>query len=222
MHEVIDIKSLVTELMGCDPYDGFDPSGYSLDLRGWQSEHPYFEAIISQTRPRLLLEVGSWKGASAIHMAKVARRFVPTAQVLCVDTWLGSHRVLWLDHEARSQLNLRHGFPQQYFQFLANVALSNLQDSIFPLPMTSYSATDILARFGLKFDVIYIDAHHDEEEVISDIRRCFNLLRGGGTMFGDDYSTQEPGVIKAVNRFAADHGLYLSVAREKWAMQKPA
>ena len=109
----------------------------------------------------------------------------------------------------------RLGFSQQYFQFLANVALSQLQDSVFPLPMTSYSATDILSRFGLEFDVIYIDAPHDEDEVARDIRRCYDLLRPGGTMFGDDYAIAEPGVIKAMNRFAAGRGLYLSVAREK-------
>jgi predicted O-methyltransferase YrrM len=221
MPEATDIKSFVTELMGSNPYDGFDASGYLLDITGWKSTHPYFEGIIAKTRPRSILEVGTWKGASAINMAKLARRHVPTAQVLCVDTWLGSHRALWMYPESRRQLNLKHGFPQQYFQFIANVVLSNLQDSIFPLPMTSYSATDILARSGLKFDVIYIDAHHDEDEVLSDIRRSFGLLRAGGTMFGDDYAVEEPGVIKAVNRFAADHGLYLNVAKEKWAVQKP-
>lgn len=220
MSRVTDIRSFVIELMGSNPYDGFDTSGYSLDVTGWQSQHPYFEAIIAQTKPHLILEVGTWKGASAINMANLAKRLDPTAQILCVDTWLGSHRDLWLNHEIRKQLNIKHGLPQQYFQFLANVVLSKLQDTIFPLPMTSYAATNIIAHFGLKFDVIYIDAHHDEEEVMSDIKRCFDLLRDGGTMFGDDYSVGERGVIRAVNRFAADHGLYLSIAREKWAIQK--
>ncbi len=221
MSPISDVKSLVVALMGSNPYDGFDASGYSLDVTGWQSQHPWFEAIISQIRPRRILEVGTWKGASAIHMAELARKLDPAAQVLCVDTWLGSHRVLWLNPEFRKQLNLRHGFPQQYFQFLANVVLSNLHDAIFPLPMTSYSATDIIASTGLTFDLIYIDAHHDEDEVASDLRRCYPLLRPGGVMFGDDYSGAEPGVIRAVNRFAADSALYLSTAQEKWALRKP-
>jgi SAM-dependent methyltransferase len=222
MKDIHDIKPLVLELMGSNPHEGFDASGYKLDASGWQSHHPWFEQIIGQIRPRRILELGTWKGASAIHMAKIARRLDPQAQVLCVDTWLGSHRVLWMRPDYRKELAMKNGFPQQYFQFLANVALSGLQEAIFPLPMTSYCATDILKLSGVVFDLIYIDAHHDEDEVIRDVRRCYDLLRVGGVMLGDDYSAAEPGVIRAVNRFAADQGLYLTTQQEKWAFQKPA
>jgi len=216
------VKDFVVRLMGTNPYDDFDAASRPLDLTGWQSRHPWFEGIIAQLKPRAILEVGTWKGASAVHMAQVARRFNPQAEVLCVDTWLGSHRVLWSTPEYRRQLDLKNGFPQQYFQFLANVVHSGLQDAIFPMPMTSYAATDILLASDLRFEVIYIDAHHDEDEVYGDMRRCWKLLRPGGIMFGDDYLHNEPGVLKAVNRFAAETGLYLSTQVEKWALQKPA
>ena len=207
--------------MGSNPFDGFDASGYRIDITGWQSNHPWFEEIVAQLKPRAILEVGTWKGASAIHMARLARKLDARAQVLCVDTWLGSHRVLWTNPDFRRQLDLKHGYPQQYFQFLANVVLSGLQDAIFPLPMTSYCATDVIGAAGVQFDLIYIDAHHDEQEVFDDIRRCFPLLRPEGIMFGDDYMASEPGVVRAVNRFVADHGLYLNTAQEKWGFRKP-
>lgn len=215
------IRDLVVGLMGSSPYDGFDPAPWPLDVTGWGSTHPWFNDILAQFKPRSILEVGTWKGASAINMARQARRHVADAQVLCVDTWLGSHKVLWSTPDYRRQLLLRNGFPQQYFQFLANVVHSGLKDAIFPLPMTSYAATGILRDAGMAFDVIYIDAHHDEEEVLGDVRRCWDLLRPGGMMFGDDYLTTEPGVIAAVNRFAADRKLYLHTAAEKWGIQKP-
>ena len=142
-----DIKSFIVGLMGSNPYDGFDAAAYQLDVTGWGAHHPWFEQIIAQVKPRLILEVGTWKGASAIHMAKTARRFNPGAQVLCVDTWLGSHKILWTRPDYRSQLLLKNGFPQQYFQFLANVVHTKMQDSIFPLPMTSYAAASGHGRF---------------------------------------------------------------------------
>ena len=216
------VKDFVLSLMGGNPYEGFDMAGRQLDVTGWQFRHPWFESIITQVKPRAILEVGTWKGASALLMANYARRANPQAEVLCVDTWLGSHRVLWSNPEYRRQLLLKNGYPQQYFQFLANVILSGMQDAVFPMPMTSYAATDILSASDLRFEVIYIDAHHDEDEVYSDIRRCWKLLRPGGTMFGDDYLVTEPGVVKAVNRFAADTGLYLHTQAEKWALQKTA
>jgi hypothetical protein len=216
------VKDFVLSLMGTNPYEGFDTAGRQLDVTGWQFRHPWFESIITQVKPRAILEVGTWKGASALLMAGVARRMNPQAEVLCVDTWLGSHRVLWSNPEFRRQLLLKNGFPQQYYQFMANVVLSGMQDAIFPMPMTSYAATDILSGSPLRFEVIYIDAHHDEDEVHGDMRRCWPLLRPGGTMFGDDYLPNEPGVVKAVNRFAAEQGLYLHTQAEKWALQKPA
>ena len=214
------VKDFVVSLMGANPYDGFDTAGRQLDITGWQFRHPWFEAIITQLKPRSILEVGTWKGASAILMAQLARRFNPQAEVLCVDTWLGSHRVLWSTPEYRRQLDLKNGYPQQYYQFLANVVLSNMRDVIFPMPMTSYAATDILLASTLRFELIYIDAHHDEDEVYGDVKRCWKLLRPGGTMFGDDYLVTEPGVVKAVNRFAAEGGHYLHTQAEKWAIQK--
>jgi len=221
VNRLLDVKAFTLHVMGSNPYEGFDTTGYSVDIAGWHSHHPLFESVISQLRPRLILEVGTWMGASAIHMAQLARRLEPGVQILCVDTWLGSHPVLWSTPEYRAQLRLKHGYPQQYFQFLANVVLSGLQDTIFPLPMTSYSATSLLVACGPQFDAIYIDAHHDEPEVTSDLQRCFEVLRPGGVMFGDDYSPGEPGVLKAVNRFVADRALYLTTAQEKWALQKP-
>ena len=215
------IKEFIVSLMGEDPYAGFDASGFKIDTTGWQSEHPWFEGIINQIKPRYILEIGTWKGASAINMARVARRHDAAAEVLCVDTWLGSHRVLWTNPTYRQALALKNGYPQQYFQFLANIKLSSLSDAIFPLPMTSYAATDLLLRSGRKFDLIYIDAHHDEDEVYGDIKRSWELLRPGGMMFGDDYTNEEPGVLKGVNRFAAEEGIYLSTLREKWGCQKP-
>lgn len=214
------VKEFIVELMGTDPYDGFDVTSRKLELTGWQSHHPWFEGIISQLKPRTILEVGTWRGASAIHMAQLARKYVADAEVLCVDTWLGSHRVLWKNAEYRRQLELRNGFPQQYYQFLANVVLTGQRDAIFPLPMTSYSATNIISQSDLRFDLVYIDAHHDEDEVYSDMKRCWQLLKAHGVMFGDDYTNAETGVLKAVNRFAAETGLYLSTMQEKWSLQK--
>src|SRR5690349_3453691 len=101
MDAITDIRSLVIGVMGANPYDGFDASRYQRDITGWQSTHPWFAQIIGQVKPERILEVGTWKGASAIHMAQLAKQVNPRAQVLCVDTWLGSHRVLWTTPEYR-------------------------------------------------------------------------------------------------------------------------
>ena len=56
-----------------DPYRDLNDEASALDLQGWGSNHPIFAQIIAKIRPALIIEVGTWKGASAVHMARVAK-----------------------------------------------------------------------------------------------------------------------------------------------------
>ena len=52
--------------------------------------HPLAERLITELRPRLVIEVGCWKGASAVATAKALRARGLETPLICVDTWLGS------------------------------------------------------------------------------------------------------------------------------------
>lgn len=204
-----------------DPiYEGFDASPYKLDLQGWQSTSPVFEHIVNLLHPTSILEVGTWKGASAIHMAKLCKAKNIKADIVCVDTWLGSGPVWWTG-EFRKDLMLKHGFPQMYYQFLANVVLSGCQDVITPLPLTSFAAAHLFKEYDVIFDGIYIDSSHDLDETYIELNRFYPLVRKNGILFGDDYSANHPGVVTSVNRFAYEQQLMLTVHDCKWIMQKP-
>ena len=51
-------------LFDVDPYHGFDPSGFELDLRGWNSTPPLFERLIRERRPQTIIEVATAAGAA--------------------------------------------------------------------------------------------------------------------------------------------------------------
>jgi hypothetical protein len=51
-----------------NPYTDFDYTAYPEDVQGWGSTHPIFHILIDAIRPATIVELGSWKGASAIHM----------------------------------------------------------------------------------------------------------------------------------------------------------
>ncbi len=192
------------------------------DIQGWGSNSPIFEGVLKAIKPSLVIEIGSWKGASIIHMAKVAAAENLDTCFICVDTWLGSNETLWLDPEYRRSLRLRGGYPSMFRQFVANIKHVGLQDRIYPLPMTSSAAFYLLRRLAIRPDAIYVDAGHEEDEVYLDLKLYFDLLRPGGVMFGDDYSPQWPGVPAAVNRFAAERKLVLQCGNEKFVFQKTA
>lgn len=49
------------------------------------------------------------------------------------------------------------------------------------------------------FDIVYIDASHEYEFVIEDIKHWLPKVKKGGILCGDDYINGWPGVIKAVD-----------------------
>jgi predicted O-methyltransferase YrrM len=184
------------------PYEGWDGADYPADLQGWGSDHPVLREAIAAVRPKLIVEVGTWKGASAIHMANVVRSLGLDTGIICVDTWLGSPEHYLAQGEGwRESLLLRHGYPHLYYTFLSNVVREGHTDRIVPLASTSENAARILAAKGVQPDLVYIDAAHEEEPAYRDFEIYWDLLAPDGLLIGDDYMNWE-GVTKAAHRFA--------------------
>lgn len=214
---------LVSRIFGADPYVGFDATQYPLDLHGWGSQDPNFAAVIEEVRPKLIIEVGTWKGASAIHMAGLMKERGFPCNIICVDTWLGAME-FWerKDDAVRfGSLNLRNGYPQVYYQFLANVVQSGMQENILPFPTTSSIAARFFAKYGIHPDLLYLDASHDEIDVYTDLLQLWPIVRPGGMIFGDDYTSAWPGLKNAVHNFARQAGMGVEVRDRQWMMRKP-
>lgn len=178
-------------------------------MQGWNSRHGVFEELILRIRPSLIIEIGTWKGASAIHMATIAQRAGCRTEVLCIDTFLG-----W----TRADLPKVNGFPVLYWQFLANVVHCGADDRITPYPQTSTLAAAWLRQEAVLADMIYVDASHSFEDVFDDLFHYWPLLRVGGALFGDDYTL--PGVREAVDLFALLCGHTVRTQEEKWIIEK--
>src|SRR5690606_9544392 len=156
-----------------------------------------------------------WKGASAIHMAKMRKKHGVDGQIICVDTWLGA-RGFWVDKPDRrrfQRLESRNGYPSVYYTLLNNVCHTGHQPRIIPLPQTSAIAARLLS--GIKADLIHIDGSHDEMDVLDDLWSYWPILRDGGVMFGDDYQPDWPGVVTAVDEFAKSHGVEVDTSENK-------
>jgi FkbM family methyltransferase len=213
-------QELLSRLHAANPYAGFPYKDYLLDLQGTDQE-ALFRQLFTTLRPRVIVEVGTWKGDSAIQMAKVLAELQADAAVICVDTWLGS-----LEHLDGSipgwQIGpyVKHGYPCLYQQFLANVLHSGCQDRLIPLPNTSDTAALWLLHHQVVADLVYIDANHEEEQVYRDLCHYWEILRPGGIMCGNDWDVYWHGVMGAVNRFAGERELNLEVKGRKWLLTK--
>ncbi len=193
---------------GHDPIQNFDTRGEAPDAQGWNSDHRYLTDVIAEVRPRLVVEVGVWKGASVLTMARALRDLGLDGVVLAVDTWLGSWEH-WLSGPNQYGINVDQdlgfevGFPRLYAKFVANVRSQGLQDYVVPLPCDSNNAACIVKERGLHCEVMHLDGGHDFEAVDRDLRAWWPLIADGGALIADDYSKDGgwPGVCAAVDGF---------------------
>lgn len=187
-------------------YDGFVLDPNSIDMQGW-GDHPILTWAIERLHPKLVIEVGTWKGRSAIAMANRAKELNLECEIVCIDTWLGSPEH-W-NHQNQSyysSLKFKHGRPTIYETFLSNVISNHCEDVITPLSLPSETAFFILEKVSARAQLIYIDAGHEYSSVLRDISLYWELLDDGGIMILDDYLGWQ-GVTRAVNEFAAEKGI---------------
>ena len=207
-------------LHGGDPFADLDLSGVAPDLTGWGSTHPVFEAVLTALRPQRVIEVGTWKGGSAIHMAGLLGKLgVEAPEVVCVDTWLGAPIAWTTEPDLKASLRLRGGYPQLYYTFARNVVDAGLTEIITPLPASSDGARTILAHHGVTADVIYVDADHDYAPCKRDLLGYLDLLTPEGVLIGDDFGCF-PGVTQAAKEVAEERDLYAVKQREKIVLSR--
>jgi Methyltransferase domain len=194
-----------------------------MQVEGWGVSPGVYRRMADNVTAQFMAEIGVWKGASTIEMAKYLKE-KGRGVIVAVDTWLGAlefwDKRFGVDDPTRN-LQWQSGFPTVYYTFLANVIHSNLTDYVIPFPAPSKLASDYFLEKNLFFDLLHVDAGHDFEDCLEDIKLWWRNLRPGGVMIGDDYIPFWHGVVKAVKVFAAQNDLELEVDGVKWILMKP-
>jgi len=173
-----------------------------LDIQGWMPSifiNFFSHAIVDIAKKRediLIYEVGTWKGLSANSMANICKSSnIENFKIVCIDTWLGSPEHV----ETMDRIN---GIPDIYSKFIQNTKYHKNDDVIYPFPIASVQGAHFLSNKKLLADIIYIDAGHEYEAVLLDIKLYWNLLKSGGYMILDDYPWE--GVKKAIDEFFSE------------------
>lgn len=211
-------KELLKMFNMVDPFEGFQPVP-DTKLEGWNGDREILPALVNETKPKLLIEVGSWMGQSCVNFARAVKRLNLDCTVLAVDTWLGSAEH-WLDPNIRPKLELVNGRPSIYNRFLTNVINAEVDDVVLPLPMPSLIASNFLKAFKLSADLIYIDGSHDQNDVYNDLQAYWELLNNGAVIVGDDWKWDS--VREAVQAFSAEIGYPVLVQDINWILRKRA
>jgi predicted O-methyltransferase YrrM len=198
--------------------------------QGWKnSEHQIFQQVTDSVRTGNFvlhgIEIGCWKGASTLQILQAMNETNQNDEntLLCIDTWLGAAE-FYTNPTPERDLQKLLGYPQVYYQFLSNIYHAGYLSNIRPLPLPSniaYKTITNIPNHDVGFDFVYIDGSHEYEDVLSDIKNYWPLLRQGGVMFGDDYTNSAfPGVKKAVDEIFADGGQLEIVDNWFWKITK--
>jgi hypothetical protein len=207
-------------------YEDFDWEKYKDTLEpGSMPADGLYEHWIQNTKPNVVIEVGSFLGYSAIKMAKEVKRLGLPTKIICVDTWLGSPEHYRM-YKAKEDIRIGYefGYPTLYQKFIASVIQNEVQDIICPFPYPSSVAYKILVNIfeniGIKADFIFLDGSHEENDVYMDLYYYYQLLANGGQLWGDDYGWE--GVHKALDSFSSQNNLSYEVLpnRVHWYMNK--
>ncbi|XP_059312408.1 uncharacterized protein LOC132063726 [Lycium ferocissimum] len=221
----IRLKILERVFKGTSPWQNFPPTHADNLLRkkwvkGWGSNGAVFENLIRKVQPKTIIEVGTFLGASALHMVELTRRLgLDDTKVVCIDDFRG-----WpgfSDNPRMKDMKMVNGDVLLMYQFMQNVVNANATESVVYMPFSSGSALEKLCEWGVFGELIEVDAGHDFHSAWFDINRAFKLLKpgsAGGVIFGHDYFTaaDNRGVRRAVNLFARTHNLTVQVDGQHW------
>lgn len=154
---------------------------FQSPLRRWD----VLSELCNSIDARTFVEIGCKDGRTTGFL--LAKH--PNLEVLAIDPWAAGVPV-----EAEEETYAGWDFTKIEAEFWANVG--EHKNRCEHLRMTSEEAAPSF-RSG-QFDVIFIDAQHDYEHCLQDIRLWWPKVRPGGYLCGHDYQHKFPGVMRAV------------------------
>lgn len=162
---------------------------YAETVEGWfgLDDMSFYTDVYRQLPDKShIVEIGSWKGRSASHMAVMIANGNKAVEFDCVDTWQGSDIV-----GENDDLDLKRN--RLYNVFVNN--MKPVEGYYTAKRMTSVEAARTYRYHSLDF--VFIDAAHDYDSVRADILAWKDKVRPGGILAGHDYQFDD--VSKAVS-----------------------
>lgn len=148
------------------------------NVSGWMAQVELCWLAEKAKSARLIVELGSWKGRSAVCFAEHT-----PGTVICIDHFDGAPNT-----GVYGELRQPNGREKVRDSFLAATREWMQAGRLFLLEMSTVEGLTYLSGL-LKHrpaDLIFIDADHAEQAVRSDIEASLPLLRRGGLLCGHD------------------------------------
>lgn len=148
--------------------------------------------LINTENIKIIAEVGIWKCTLLEKIFNACEDII--TQYWAIDPWRSMD-----PHKKKYQAVTKEHWDQGYF-YACRLTLSFPQVRVLRL-----ASLDAVKVFPEKyFDLVFIDANHKYEAVLSDIKAWLPLVKPGGFLTGHDYQFRYESVIKAVDECFKD------------------
>jgi len=160
--------------------------------QGWFHHGDQILTLLKARKPKVVVELGTWRGASAIAMARTVRPW--GGHIYCVDTWMGDVNG-----------GIAPGYPAMLSECAYNLIAAGVSGTVRLIPALTLEA----ARWWTEpIDVLLVDADHTYASVMADLEAWAPHVKPDGVMCGDDYDNpMYPGVKQAWDEFETRHSL---------------
>jgi predicted O-methyltransferase YrrM len=158
------------------------PSLYKK-IDGWMDYENLYNKIATEflKKGSTFVEVGSWKGKSICYMAELAKENDLDIKLFCVDIFAN------ILNDGLNTYKVEKGNDKSlYFEFLTNLYQNDVLDKVTPLALFSEDAAKLFKDESI--ECIFIDADHNEKNIINDLDSWIPKLKKSGIICGHDYA----------------------------------
>ena len=169
----------------------------------------YYATIAANPDVRVLVEVGVWKGHSIRHLAKELKKRGGPFELYAVDLW---------NRTSDADLAPEHKdeFPLLYEIYCHNLTEAGVRTDVFDLQGVSWEQAAFFDDNTLDF--CFIDAGHDKESVLKDLKAWYPKVRVGGVLAGHDIHHID--VAEALLEVFPDKQVTIESGQDVWQLIK--
>lgn len=149
----------------------------------------YSNMVINSNPNNIFVEIGAWKGKSAVYMAEEIKKHNKQIKFFTIDSFNGEGGDYDEDFDVKNQTVLSTYYKN--IEPLKNYITTIVSDS-----KDAYNHFD-----DHSIDFLFIDGDHRYEGIKRDLQLWFPKIKYGGIIAGHDYNEPTCGVKQAVDEF---------------------